>query len=248
MPHRLYEGSVRFAWHARRWPEFDTLAAESPLVILPVYSLTDWAMDRPLDAEELVGASLLDGALARFGTAPDPLVLPPFRFTPQLSAASCFGMDIESAHRALEETVVSAARSGLQRFVLFNTSPLLEEWIDVAARDIRISRDLQMFCLNLSGVGLDFHPVRGGERAALQSILTHLTGQAGEAVAADVAAARRVDPQPGLLVPARTPMAPDGRDATELLAACADHLAALLREIAKHPPLQEYPPNPKETE
>ncbi len=245
MQHQLYNGNDEFAWHARRWPQFaDDPSPEGKLVIQPVYSIADWSMGRPLDAEEVVGSAVLDGALEATRGEITPLVLPPFRYTPRQSGGTAFHLDIEVAHQALTQTVLSAARSGLKRFVLYNTSPFLEEWIDVAGRDLRVDYDLQMFCVNLSGVGLDFHPIRGGAREGLDSILTDLLDCAAEPV--DPAAAAPLDLIPGAAVKTNPPLGRHENGAGTLLAQVVADMARLLREIETHPPLNPAQPNKEE--
>jgi hypothetical protein len=247
MKHTLYEGNNDFAWHARRWPQFDEYESpEETLVILPVYSIADWCMGRPLDSEEVVGAAVLDKTLEATRNDLKALVLPPIRFSPRQSVGSMFHLDIEVAHQLLVETICSAAVPGFTRFVLFNTSPFLEEWIDVAARDLRIVHDLQMFCVNLSGVGLDFHPTRGGDRSGLDSILTELLGESAEVC--DATAALSLDAIPGSVVKTNDPLGVHPEGAAVLLNEVVNSTARLLREINTHAPLQDYALNKEETE
>ncbi len=241
MEHRLYHGSDRFAWHARRWPTFAARAApEAALVLLPVYSMTDWGLGLPLDAEEVLGSALLDAALSSASPPVDALVLPPFRYTPRLSAATAFTLDLEDAHRQLRELLVSAARPGFRRFVLYNTSPFLEEWIDVAARDLRVEDDLQLFCLNLSGLGLDFHPQRGGDRRVLQAICE---GPLGLRVDPASVHAGPPDPIPDAAVKTSGDLRAEAHSAGEWQARLTARLLGLLREIDAHPPLNPHQPS-----
>jgi hypothetical protein len=130
--------------------------------------------------------------------------------------------------------------------VLFNTSPFLEEWIDVAARDLRVQTNLQMFCLNFSGIGLDFHPVRGGARAGLQSLLTYLLDEAPEDVAHE--SNTSLDPIARSVVLTRKSLGEDPRGAGRLLSNVASELARLLMEIASHPTLCEVEPDKEASE
>lgn len=238
MSHYLYHGSDDHAWHTRSWTFFDKLSTPKKThVVLPIYSIAGWAMGRPLDAEEVVGSYFLDSTLRKITPAFDALVLPPFRFTPKQSIGSFFGMDIELAHQALIETITSAAQAGFQRFILFNTSPFLEEWIDVAARDLRVNHDLQMFCLNLSGVGVDFHPYRGGGRIALQKILTQLLQ--AEAETDFPLSADALDPIPNTAVMTDRVL-PETLSADELIIEVTNRLATLFQEIAAHAPLAPH--------
>ena len=246
MKHTLYEGNDDFAWHARRWPQFDEYESpEQTLVILPVYSIADWCMGRPLDSEEVVGSAVLDQALEATRGDLTALVLPPIRFTPRQSIGTQFHLDIELAHQMLIETIRSAAVPGFKRFVLFNTSPFLEEWIDVAARDLRVVHDLQMFCMNLSGVGLDFDPNRGGDRSGLDSVLTDLLGEPAETF--DPLAGAALDPIPGSVVKTNDPLTAHPEGAAALLDVVVDSAARLLREINTHAPLKDEVLNKEET-
>jgi hypothetical protein len=130
--------------------------------------------------------------------------------------------------------------------VLFNTSPFLEEWIDVAARDMRVVHDLQMFCVNLSGVGLDFHPLRGGDRSGLDSILTQLLGEAAEPF--DAAEGIQLDAIPGSVVKTNEALRCHPEGAVALFDKVAESMARLLGEINTHPALAEAVPNKEETE
>ncbi|MBT65392.1 MAG: hypothetical protein CML13_19515 [Puniceicoccaceae bacterium] len=247
MKHYLYEGNDDFAWHARRWPQFDEYASpEQTLVILPVYSIADWCMGRPMDSEEVVGSVVLDQALEATREELTALVLPPIRFTPRQSVGTQFHLDIELAHQMIIETIRSAAVPGFKRFVLFNTSPFLEEWIDVAARDLRVVHDLQIFCVNLSGVGLDFHPIRGGDLSGLDSILTEVLGEAAEP--SDAQLAQTLDAIPRSVVKTNDPLGAHPEGASVLLGEVVESTARLLREIDTHAPLQDYALNKEETE
>lgn len=196
-----------WAWHPwtdfARWPDKPDVT-----VVLPVCGLADWGLDAPLDAEETVLLSVLAEA-ARRGSLPPGrlLVLPPQRFVLGPSDTCAFPVDPPLAHAALDEWCASVAAAGFRRVVLYNSSPWNEELCDAAARDIRIARGLQMFCVNLSALGLDFDPARGGDRAPLRFLIDELA--------------------------AAEPAAPAG----PRLAASAAHLSRLLVEIASRPPL-----------
>jgi creatinine amidohydrolase len=245
MKYRLYNGSDAFGWHARRWPQFSGLSEpESNLIIQPVYSITEWGTDFPLDSEEVVGSALLDAALLKAGADFRVQVLPPLRYTPELSPATRFGLDVEVAHRVLEETLTSAALTGYRRFVLFNTSPLLEEWIDVAGRDLRVVHDLQMFCVNLSGLGLDFHPLRGGQRVGLRALLEHLLGgpPIGDEASEEIALST-LDPLAEAAVKTSPPRGQTPGGGNAVLAEAAAELVGLLAEICDHPALPVAAPD-----
>lgn len=240
-PYPLYAGHDRFAWHAKPWTEYLKAASEKPrIAILPIYSLTDWGLGRPLDAEEVVGSALLDRALHLNGDV-SFTVVPPMRITPRQSIGNCFAQDIEWAHQLLAETVVSASHSHVNRFVLFNTSPFLEEWVDVVARDLRVRHGYEMFCLNLSGLDADFHPIRGGTRVGLQAILDVLLGPASED--SDVFSPEELDPSPELLVPVESSTDLVELTGSEGIEHVAKKMAQILKEISEFPAFPDRRPN-----
>ena len=242
---KLYNGADASAWHARRWPEFEPPAPRVP-VVQPVYALADWGLGYPFDAEEVIGSAVLDRALELPGPESRPLVLPPLRHTPDQGPNCAFTLDIEVAHHALAEIIRSVAASGFQRCILFNTSPFLEEWIDVAARDLRVTDDLQLFCVNLSGLGLDFHPTRPETRAGLSSLLAYFLGEAPEG--ADAARAVAADPIPGAAVRTAEALGEDPAGAAEILEKTGTRLAGLFAEIETHPPLPRQKPDKEASE
>jgi creatinine amidohydrolase len=195
-------------WHPwtdfARWPDKPDVT-----VVLPVCGLADWGLDAPLDAEETILLSVLRAASARASLPPGRLlVLPPQRFVLGPAATCAFPVDPPTAHAALDEWCACVAAAGFRRVVLYNSSPWNEELCDAAARDIRIGRGLQMFCVNLSALGLDFAPWRDAARAPLRALLAELAASPSPAAA----------PGPGL-------------------ASAAGHLARLLVEISARPPL-----------
>lgn len=161
-------------WHPwtdfARWPE-----KAGVTVVLPVVGFADWGLDAALDAEETIALSVLRAASARPALpAGRLLVLPPQRFVVGPHASCAFTVDVPTAHAALEEWCASVAAAGFRRIVLYNSSPWNEELIDAAARDLRIARGLQMFCINVSALGLDFAPWRDPARTRLRALLAEL--------------------------------------------------------------------------
>lgn len=186
-----------------RWPD-----KAGTTVVLPVTGFADWGLDAPLDAEETVALSVLRAASARPALPPGKLlVLPPQRFVVGPSASCAFPVDVPTAHAALDEWCASVAAAGFRRIVIYNSSPWNEELVDAAARDIRIARGLQMFCVNLSALGLDFAPWRDGERTALRALLAELATTAdGPLLAAASAHLARLIVE----ISARPPLPRDG--------------------------------------
>ncbi len=170
----IADDATFWPWHP--WTDFARWTDKSAVtIVLPVAGLADWGLDAPLDAEETVLLTVLKAAAARPALPPGRLlVLPPQRYVLGPTEACAFAVDPPAAHAALDEWCASVAAAGFRRIVFYNSSPWNEELCDAAARDIRIARGLQMFCVNLSALGLDFAPWRGGERAPLRALLAEL--------------------------------------------------------------------------
>lgn len=174
VPLCIADDATFWPWHPwtdfARWPDKPGVT-----VVVPVTGFADWGLDTPLDAEETVLLSVLKAAAALPALPPGRLlVLPPQRFVLGPTDACAFPVDPPLAHAALDEWCASLHAAGFRRIVFYNSSPWNEELCDAAARDIRIGRGLQMFCVNLSALGLDFAPWRGGERAKLRALLAEL--------------------------------------------------------------------------
>ncbi len=211
----LAAGDADHQWWNYPWTHFVRLEKpEEVLCVQPVHGWAAWAGDLPLDAEEVVASAVMEEASRRLGATPPRFFMPPFRHTPVVGPEAAFSIDPEDAFQVLLETLRSAALCGVRRFILFNSSPLLEDWVDIAARDSRIDFDLQMFCLNLSGAGLDFD----ADRRKPESDPTPLVKGILEQTAGG---------------------APLCGWVAEKFSSVADSLASILREIAAHPPLPE---------
>jgi hypothetical protein len=175
-------------WPWFSWPEFAAWPnKDRTVVVLPLAGFSDWGLECALDAEESVLLHIMREASRRRPPDLDLLVLPPLRFVLGPESGAAFAVDPEVACALIEEVAASVAAAGFRRVVLFNSSPWNEELIRAVGRDLRVGRGLQMFCLNLSSIGLDFHPVRGGDRKELRVVLSALAaGSApGDTGAAD---------------------------------------------------------------
>lgn len=200
-------------WPWRRWPEFSAWPDRAKtVVVLPVAGLADWGLDHALDAEETVLMQVLRVASRRRPAGLPLLVVPPLRFVAGPAPACAFPVDVPAALRLIDEVAVSIGASGFRRIVLCNASPWNEEVCDVAARDLRAAHGLQMSCVNLSALGLDFDPVRSPDRQRLRTLLDGL------------AAAGDGDPS---------------AEAREILRTAGTRLAGLLAEIQVRPPLPD---------
>lgn len=230
------------AWAHQPWTEFDALPQrDRALVILPVHGFADHGLGLPLDAEELAGASLLREAASLGKSAGLSLrVLPPLRFGLAPYPSTFFGIDPETAHDHVREIAACVRESGFSKLVFFVTSPWHEEWIDAASRDVRVELGLQTFVINLSGLGLNFHPA-SESRAQAQAVVSHVLGKKPSVTtrAADI---RDPSFRPGnFRQPSPLALSAELNGAV-LAAGAAHHLARLLAEIDARAPLGSAEP------
>lgn len=228
-------------WPWLSWTDFAGRSdGGATLVVVPVVGMADWGLGHGLDLEETIALEILKNAAAL--VKPDAgfqlLTLPPLRFVGGWDPGCAFAAETPAAHRFIEEIVTGVAASGFTKVVFFNSSPWNEEIIDAAGRDLRITRGLQMFCVNLSSLGYDLHPTRSQTRRAAQTLATWLTAAEPEPVTKPSPAApwpetEAVTPLPG---PAAT-LAEADTAAPAMLAAAGAHLRSLLGEIAARPAL-----------
>jgi len=231
----------RSFWPWLTWADFalERDRAADTTIIIPLAGFADWGLGHAYDSEEQVLTSVLRDALDQSPVLPRMLMLPPLRFVTGYDAGCVCAVDPALAHTFIDEIVASVAVAGFTRIVLCNASPWNEELIDAAARDIRIARGLQMFCVNLSALQLDFHPTRSKSRHRLQTLLTYITGRVPEILDTTVEI-----PDAKLRDETVRPLAEPAALASEvasngpvILAEAASHLASLLGEISAHPRL-----------
>lgn len=229
-------------WPWLTWADFtDRAQNAATTVIVPVAGFCDWGLGHAYDAEEQVMTRLLQAALAsRPPNAPRMLMIPPLRFVIGSNAGCICTVTPPVAHAFIDEILETIAVAGFTRVLLCNSSPWNEELIDAAARDIRISRGLQMFCINLSALELDFHPVRSRSRRQLQTLITYLTGRIPETADGVPPRAQHADfPEDGVQVLAAPPASAEEveREGQAFFTAASTRLAALFEEINFRPPL-----------
>lgn len=222
-----------------RWPD-----KGSTVVFVPLAGMADWGLGHALDLEETIALSILKGAAEQVGADAGfkLLVLPPLRFVSGNDAGCAFASEPPQTHRFIDEVVGSVAAAGFTRVVLYNASPWNEEIIDAAARDIRIARGLQMFCVNLSGLGFDLHPTRSKTRREAQTLMTYLAGTEPDLAVPveDAVPAGMIWPEAEAVAilagPAAT-LAEAEAQGPEMLALAAKRLRGLIGEIAARAPL-----------
>lgn len=141
----------------RSWTQIAALSQrERIVVVVPIAGMADHGPRLPLDAEEQVLLRVVREASLRRDAGVELLVVPPLRFVTGPAVGCVFTVEPPVAHAFIDEVCASLAASGFRKIVLCNASPWNEELCDAAARDIRIARGLQMFCVNLSALGLGF--------------------------------------------------------------------------------------------
>ncbi|HEX9782179.1 MAG TPA: creatininase family protein [Opitutaceae bacterium] len=233
-------------WPWQRWPQFSTRPERaSNVVVVPVVGMADWGLGHALDAEEYVLTSVLRAAAQKKPDDLPLLVVPPLRFVLEPHSECAFPVDAPTAHGFIDEVAASIAAAGFRKIVLFNSSPWNEELCDAAARDLRIARGLQMFCINLSALGLDFLPLRSSHarRWELQTLVTALTGTLPERPASPAATKappeawgeERIEPLTGKIASVEVAAS----SSEKLLDAAAKRLVGLFKEIHARAPLAD---------
>lgn len=223
-------------WPHFPWPEFGASNFdEHALAILPVYGMGDHGLGLPLDAEEILGSTVLRRALYRAKALGKIRLLPPVRFALAPYPSGVFGIDPETAHDLLLEVAEGVKAAGLQKLLLLTTSPWNLEFIDTAAVDIRATFGIQTFVTTTANIGLNFHPAgeeRGRTQAAVAKIL-------GETPRPSSRAPWVIDPsfRPGnFRSPPTLPPGPP-LDGVSFVAEAGEKLSNLLLEIVARPSL-----------
>lgn len=228
-------------WAHYTWTDYAAATdKDSATVVIPVCGMADWGLGYPLDAEETLSLTVLKKAIETLDGKLPLRITPPLRFILGADKHSAFTVSIPTAHRALDEWCQSVKTSGYRKILFYNSSPWNEDLVDAAARDARIAYGLQMFCINLAGIGLDFHPGRG-ERSQLQLLLAHLYGTAPQFSEGSTTS----EPYPLSLgdegyqqqMPAGDLLSKAAVNGPALLQKAAAHLASLLEEVDARPPL-----------
>ena len=244
MPNPLSDLCSKAQWADLGTTDFAVLPRRNRyLIVVPVVGMADWGLGRPLDLEVNLTAAVLNRALDQVSDQIDLLVLPPQRFVAAPYAHTFFGMDAESTEAALGELAKSVHASGFRRLLFLNASPWNEEIIDTTARDLRIATGMEIFCINLAGIGLDLHPARSRNRAEIQNAASFIYGD--QPIEPRLPAhAELTWFRPGRFdQPPPLPSTPDFAAAVDLgqkiITGSGDHLSSLLREIHNRPALPD---------
>lgn len=232
------------------WPDKD-----ETLIVVPLHGFADWGLGLGMDVEETIGSAVLKESIQKVGLDGKILVTPPVRFQPQPFANAAFSLDFETAYDLVDSVLESIKLTGFKKVILFNTGPYNEQFTDIMGRDMRIKHGLQMFCVNISGLGLDLHPYRqvastgmgsanrgpaiAADREKARALAVHLLGEASEESttllpndAYEPDAPKSCPPLTGCLTPAEA-----AETAPEILTEAGEHLGRLFHEIADRAPL-----------
>lgn len=168
-------------WAHHAWTDFAALPQkEYAVVVLPVHGFARHGASLPLDAEEVLGASLLRQTIAQVKTRFVVLVLPPLRFLPAGTAGGFFGLDPETAHDLVGEIAAGVKAAGFHKLVFFNTSPCNEPLVGAAAMDVRAGLGLRTYVIHARSLGLDVSRDHAGPSetmaARFAGLLTDIRG------------------------------------------------------------------------
>lgn len=253
---KIADSDVQSSWAHHSWTKiYNWPDKDETLVVVPLHGFADWGLGLGMDVEETIGTAVLNASIQKAELGTKILVTPPIRFQPQPFANASFTLDFETAYDLVDSVLESIKLTGFKKVILFNTGPYNEQFTDIMGRDMRIEHALQMFCVNLSGLGLDLHPCRqtsamgmgsangvpsaSPDRTKARLLAVHLLGQSSEASTTPVPndayepdAPKFCEPLPGSVTPSEA-----AEEAPAILDEAGAHLARLLHEIAARAPL-----------
>ena len=148
------------------------------LAVLPVCGHADHGMGLPINAEEVVLTDLLAAACGDALASCAPCILPPLRFGPSPHPDSTwFGLDAVDGRDLVLEVARGVHFAGFAKLLIFSSSPWHREWLDAAARDVRVELGLGVYRVHLASLGLDFHPAAAlAVRRETQALAATLLG------------------------------------------------------------------------
>ncbi len=236
------------SWAHLPTTDFPAVAARpGSLAVLPVHGFADHGMGLPIDIEEVVASAVLADAVAEASLVSAPCLLPPLRFGPApYVAGGWFGLGIEAARELAMELARGVKFAGFEKLLLLSTNPWHREWLDAAARDIRVETGMTVYRVHLGALGLDFHPAAPlAQRLALQALaaglldLRPLPSPAQESSDENFRPGKWAHPPP---LPAGPIESDRAAEAASLRAQTAERLGRLLAEAAWHG--RGHPPRP----
>ncbi|MBC2607926.1 creatininase family protein [Pelagicoccus albus] len=253
---KIADSDITSSWAHYTWTKiYNWPDKEETLVVVPLHGFADWGIGLGMDVEETIGSAVLKDSIQKADLGEKILVTPPVRFQPQPFSNASFSLDFETAYDLVDSVLDSIKLTGFKKVILFNTGPYNEQFTDIMGRDMRIKHGLQMFCVNLSGLGLDLHPYRQASamgmgsansgpvktpdrekaRALAVYLLDEPAVESADPIPNDAyepGIPKFCDPLKGGLIPAEA-----AETAPAILEESGAHLARLLHEIAERAPL-----------
>ena len=235
--HWIADADRATAWANYAWPDFgSSVIDDHALAILPVYGMADHGLGLPLDAEEVLGSTVLNRAVSLLPEGTTVRVMPPLRFVLGPYPSCTFGIDPDTARAVVLELAQGVRAAGFHKLVFFTTSPWNTEFVDATSRDVRTVEALQTFVANLNQLGLSFHPA-SEERARAQSAVAKRLGETPRPSGRPSPVRADPDFRPGnWQTPHPLPPGPPV-DGTFFARQAGDRLAALLLEMIVRPPV-----------
>ena len=203
----LADAEPETCWAHHAWTDFAALPQkEYAVVVLPLHGFARHGADRPLDIEEVLGATLLRQAVARVKTHFAVRVLPPLRFAPAAKNDGLFGLDPETAYDLVAEIAAGVKAAGFHKLVFFNTSPFNEPFVASAAMDARAGSSLRTYVIHARSLGLDPARDQAGGVAPfadhLARLLTEIRQHLAPPVSSPVIDQPAAHPSPSAIFPA----------------------------------------------
>jgi len=148
-----YEG---IAWEQRFLPRLTSgqiaqLPKEKALVVLSIGAVEQHGPHLPVMTDALIGEAALTRAMEKIGDKGQIWLIPPLSYgksNEHIGHAGTISLSAATLLSVLSDIAESLKASGFRRLLLFNTHGGNKDLLHVAARDIRISTGLMVFCLS----------------------------------------------------------------------------------------------------
>jgi|GEM_PF-2667888 len=150
----LTSSSDALAWHQLTWPDFLLENPDHPLLaIQPVVSLAERGPQIPINLEERLMIESLSVTISELPQSPRIRILPTFNRVPRLEKNQVFATGVPEATEALTEVASSIGASGVKKIVFLHLNTAIGDWLNNIARKIHIEKNLQVFTIDLRGMG-----------------------------------------------------------------------------------------------
>ncbi len=163
------------AWHSRHWADHTSeqlaqLPRERLIAVLPIAATEQHGPHLPLATDFAIADGLVAATIAKLPDTLPVLFLPTLPFGKSNEHARYPGTLTLSAHTLIElwmEVAAGVVRSGVRKFVFFNTHGGQMNLMDVVTRDLREKHGVMVVATNWTALGLppgmfDDHELRHG--------------------------------------------------------------------------------------